>query len=95
LRGPFPEFTVTDYTTAARILKHPSASREVKGVVSIGAQMGPPAGFNEISPKRKLRLTFDDIDCATYTGYRPPSIRDIESIVKFAHKATEGNVLVH
>jgi predicted protein tyrosine phosphatase len=95
LQGPFPEFTVTDYTTAARILKHPVARREVKWVVSIGAQMNPPAGFDEISPKRKLRLTFDDIDRPTYMGYHPPNIRDIDDIVGFACKAQEGNVLVH
>jgi len=95
LQGPFPEFTVTDFTTAARIFKHPAASREVKWVVSIGARMAPPAGFDDISPKRKLRLAFDDIDNSYYTGYKRPTIRDINEIVGFARKAKEGNVLVH
>ena len=95
LKGPLPEFTVTDYETAARILKHPGLMRELDWAVSIGSTVGPPAGFKEMSPKRKLRLTFDDIDRPTYMGYHPPNIRDIEAIVKFARMADEGNVVIH
>lgn len=95
IRGPLPEFTITDRDNAERILKHPGLMHELKWVVSIGSLERPPDGFDRVSDKRKLRLRFDDMDRPYYQHYHLPSEQDARRIVRFARKAAEGPVLVH
>jgi len=94
LKGPLPEITVTDLDTASRILRHPGLMHELKWVVSIGSLAGPPDGWRAVSPKRKLRLVFDDVSRPVLQCH-PPNDRHVHELLKFARKATEGPMLIH
>jgi len=95
MRGPLPEITITDRQTAAKIIADPALYYEMKWLVSIGSLTGPVEGWSKVSSKRKLRLTFDDMDHPFRSHYKLPTEKDVRRIILFARKAQEGPILVH
>lgn len=92
---PFPPIIVTDKVGAGVLLTEPDYRREIKWVISMGGQ--EPKGLDKVSPKHKLRLTFDDIDrpVRVMPHLQVPTMADVEAITTFAGRAFMGNILIH
>lgn len=92
---PFPPVIVTDWASAGTLLTKQAYRHEVKWVISLGSR--EPKGWDKVSPKHRLRLTFDDIDrpVRVMPHLKVPTEADVKAIVDFAGRAFMGNILIH
>jgi predicted protein tyrosine phosphatase len=82
----------------AELLLRSRDTWDVTGFVSIGSPKGSlPKGWDKISPKRKLRLEFDDLTHVHHEsyGFRACYPSDIEELLAFGKKRNAGKLVIH
>lgn len=90
-----PDVIVVSREVAGDILTNPALRRQVKWVISLGGvDSSLPEGWDTVSPKHRLRLVFDDVERETF-WYRPIDRYQVQALVTFCEKASEGAVLIH
>ena len=95
----YPEHAlIVSRAVADSIVREPILRAFFSGVVSIGSISGEMLrGWTDLSPERRLRLSFDDITHehhASY-GFDPCTEDHIKRLVEFEKRCSKGRLLIH
>ena len=90
-----PEIMVVSKEVAGDILTDPAFRYGLRWLISIGDETSSvPKGWDTVSPKKRLRLVFDDV-VRESLWYTPINRDQVDKLVAFCEKAREGRALIH